>query len=130
MSKVEAGYRYTKSHEWVKVEGALVRVGVTDYAQDSLSDIVYVELPAPGAKFGKEEALGVVESVKSASDVYCPVAGVVEKVNDKLLSAPETINADPYGSGWLVLLKVADPKVTNELMDANAYEAFLETLHH
>ncbi len=130
MSKVEATYRYTKSHEWVKVEGAMVRIGVTDYAQDSLSDIVYVELPTPGAKFGKEEALGVVESVKSASDVYCPVPGVVEKANDKLLSAPETINADPYGAGWLVLLKPADLKAVGELMDANAYEAFLETLHH
>jgi glycine cleavage system H protein len=71
-----------------------------------------------------------VESVKSASDVYCPVAGVVEKVNDKLLSAPETINADPYGAGWLVLVKVADPKAADALMDAAAYEAFLETLHH
>jgi len=130
MSKVEAGLRYTKSHEWVKVEGNMARIGVSDYAQDSLSDIVYVELPAPGAKFGKEEALGVVESVKSASDVYCPVAGVVEKVNDKLLSAPETINADPYGAGWMVLLKLADPKAVDALMDAAAYEAFLETLHH
>jgi glycine cleavage system H protein len=130
MVKVEASCRYTKSHEWVKTEGALVRMGVSDYAQDSLSDIVYVELPAPGAKFDREETLGVVESVKSASDVYCPIAGVVEKVNEKLLSSPEIINADPYGEGWLVVIKPSDPKQLDELMDAGAYEAFLETLHH
>ncbi len=82
MSKVEAGYFYTKNHEWAKVEGELVRVGITDYAQDALSDIVYVELPAPGDHFEKDDALGVVESVKSASDVYSPVAGTIEEVNE------------------------------------------------
>jgi glycine cleavage system H protein len=129
MSKVEAGYRYTKNHEWAKAEGGLVRVGITDYAQDSLSDIVYVELPAPGKKCNKDETLGVVESVKSASDVYCPVAGTVEKVNEKLLESPETINVAPYGDGWLAIVKPADAKQLGELMDANTYEAFLETLH-
>jgi glycine cleavage system H protein len=127
MSKVEAGYFYTKNHEWAKPEGGLVRVGISDYAQDALSDIVYVELPAPGDHFGKDDALGVVESVKSASDVYCPVAGTVKEVNESLLDSPETVNVEPYGSGWLVLLEPDGP--LDDLMDANAYEAFLETLH-
>jgi len=127
MSKVEPGYLYTKNHEWAKVEGDMVRVGITDYAQDALSDIVYVELPAPGDKFSKDDALGVVESVKSASDVYSPVGGTVEQVNESLLDSPETVNVDPYGAGWLVLLKADGP--LEDLMDAHAYEAFLESLH-
>ena len=127
MSKVEAGYFYTKNHEWAKIEGDLVRVGISDYAQDALSDIVYVELPAPGDHFEGDMALGVVESVKSASDVYTPVAGTVEMVNEALLESPETINVEPYGAGWLVLLKPDGP--LEDLMDAHAYEAFLETLH-
>ena len=127
MSKVEAGYFYTKNHEWAKVEGDLVRVGISDYAQDALSDIVYVELPTPGDHIDKDDTLGVVESVKSASDVYSPVAGTVKMVNEALLESPETINVDPFGSGWLVVLAPDGP--LDDLMDANAYEAFLETLH-
>jgi glycine cleavage system H protein len=127
MSKVEAGYFYSKNHEWAKVEGDLVRVGITDYAQDALSDIVYVELPAPGERFERDDAMGVVESVKSASDVYCPVAGTVEEVNESLLDSPETVNVEPYGAGWLLVLRPDGP--LGDLMDANAYEAFLETLH-
>jgi glycine cleavage system H protein len=127
MSKVEAGLLYTQNHEWAKVEGDLVRVGITDYAQDALSDIVYVELPAPGDHFDADDALGVVESVKSASDVYSPVGGTVEEVNESLLESPETINVEPFGAGWLVLLKPDGP--LEGLMDAVAYEAFLETLH-
>jgi glycine cleavage system H protein len=127
MSKVEPGFFYTKNHEWAKVEGDLVRVGISDYAQDALSDIVYVELPAPGDSFVKDDAVGVVESVKSASDVYSPVGGAVEEVNESLLDSPETINVDPYGAGWIVLLRPDGP--LEGLMDANAYEAFLESLH-
>ncbi len=127
MSKVEAGYFYTKNHEWAKVEGDHVRVGISDYAQDALSDIVYVELPTPGDHVDKDDTLGVVESVKSASDVYSPVAGTVKLVNETLLESPETINVDPFGSGWLVALTPDAP--LDDLMDANAYEAFLETLH-
>ena len=126
MSKVESGYFYTKNHEWAKPEGELVRIGISDYAQDALSDIVYVELPAPGDHFEKDDAMGVVESVKSASDVYSPVAGTVEEVNESLLDSPETVNVEPFGSGWLVLLKPDVP--LDDLMDANAYEAFLESL--
>ncbi len=127
MSKVEAGYFYSKNHEWAKVEGDLVRVGISDYAQDALSDIVYVELPAPGDHFEKDDAMGVVESVKSASDIYCPVAGTVEEVNESLLDSPETVNVEPYASGWLIVLRSDGP--LEDLMDANAYETFLETLH-
>ncbi|NOQ53894.1 MAG: glycine cleavage system protein GcvH, partial [Thermoplasmata archaeon] len=105
MSKVEPGYFYTKNHEWIKVEGDRVRVGISDYAQDALSDIVYVELPAPGDHFERDDPLGVVESVKSASDVYSPVAGTVEEVNESLLDSPETVSVEPYGSGWLVLIR-------------------------
>ncbi len=126
MSKVEPGYFYTKNHEWIKVEGDRVRVGISDYAQDALSDIVYVELPAPGDHFERDDPLGVVESVKSASDVYSPVAGTVEEVNESLLDSPETVNVEPYGSGWLVLIRSEGP--IEDLMDAHAYEAFLETL--
>ncbi len=127
MSKVESGYFYTKNHEWIKVEGDRVRVGISDYAQDALSDIVYVELPAPGDHFERDDPMGVVESVKSASDVYSPVAGTVEEVNESLLDSPETVNVEPYGSGWLVVIRSEGP--IEDLMDAHAYEAFLETLH-
>lgn len=127
MSKVEAGYFYSKNHEWAKVEGDLVRIGITDYAQDALSDIVYVELPAPGDHFEKDDPVGVVESVKSASDVYSPVPGTVEEVNESLLDSPETVNVEPYGAGWLVVFRPDGPM--EDLMDSNAYEAFLETLH-
>jgi glycine cleavage system H protein len=126
MSKVESGYFYTKNHEWVKVEGDLARVGISDYAQDALSDIVYVELPAPGDHFEKDDPLGVVESVKSASDVYSPIGGTVEEVNESLLDSPETVNVEPFGTGWLVVIRPDGP--IEDLMDAHAYEAFLETL--
>jgi len=126
MSKVESGYFYTQNHEWIKVEGDLVRVGISDYAQDALSDIVYVELPGPGDKFERDDPIGVVESVKSASDVYSPVAGTVEEVNESLLDSPETVNVEPFGSGWLVVMRPDGP--VEDLMDAVAYEAFLETL--
>lgn len=126
MSKVESGYFYTKNHEWVKVEGDLARVGISDYAQDALSDIVYVELPAPGDHFERDDPLGVVESVKSASDVYSPVAGTVEEVNESLLDSPETVNVEPFGTGWLVVIRPDGP--IEDLMDAHSYEAFLETL--
>ncbi len=126
MSKVESGYFYTQNHEWIKVEGDLVRVGISDYAQDALSDIVYVELPGPGDRFERDDPIGVVESVKSASDVYSPVAGTVEEVNESLLDSPETVNVEPFGSGWLVVMRPDGP--VEDLMDAVAYEAFLETL--
>jgi glycine cleavage system H protein len=122
--------RYTDQHEWALVQGSegddtLVRVGITDHAQDALGDIVFVQLPDVGAEVGPGNPIGEVESTKSVSDVYSPVTGVVTAVNDALADAPETVNSDPYGAGWLVEIRVAgdggDP--TAELLDAAAYEA-------
>ncbi|HYX97870.1 MAG TPA: glycine cleavage system protein GcvH [Geodermatophilus sp.] len=125
--------RYTEQHEWALLqpgggEGAVVRVGITDHAQDALGDIVFVQLPEVGAEVAPGAPMGEVESTKSVSDVYAPVTGVVTAVNEALASAPQTINADPYGAGWLVEISVAgdggDP--TAELMDAAAYQALVE----
>jgi len=119
--------RYTEQHEWALVPGpdGLVRVGITDHAQDALGDIVFVQLPEVGAEVGPGNPIGEVESTKSVSDVYSPVTGVVAAVNEALADAPETVNSDPYGAGWLVEIRVAadggDP--TAELLDAAAYEA-------
>ena len=122
--------RYTEQHEWALLqpgggEGAVVRVGITDHAQDALGDIVFVQLPEVGAEVAPGTAIGEVESTKSVSDVYSPVTGVVSAVNETLTDAPETVNSDPYGAGWLIEVTVpsdgGDP--TAELLDAAAYEA-------
>ena len=124
--------RYTDQHEWALVqgrdgEGATVRVGITDHAQDALGDIVYVQLPAVGEEVTAGGAIGEVESTKSVSDVYSPVAGVVAAVNEALEDAPETINADPYGAGWLVDIRVGgDGDPTADLLDAAAYQALVD----
>ena len=123
---------YTDQHEWALVQGTdggatVVRVGITDHAQDALGDIVYVQLPEVGEEVTPGNAIGEVESTKSVSDVYSPVAGVVAAVNDRLADAPETINADPYGEGWLVEIRVegeGDP--TAALLDADAYQALID----
>ena len=122
MSNVPAELRYAKSHEWLKTgaDGAAT-VGITDYAQGSLGDITYVQLPKVGAVLKAGAPFGVVESVKAASDVYSPVNGTVTAVNTALDSKPETLNADPYGSGWIMKLKAADPAEAGSLMDAAAY---------
>jgi glycine cleavage system H protein len=122
MSNVPAELRYAKSHEWLKTEAdGTVSVGITDYAQASLGDITYVQLPKVGAVLKAGAPFGVVESVKAASDVYSPVNGTVTAVNTALDSKPETLNADPYGSGWIMKLKAADPAEAGSLMDAAAY---------
>ena len=118
-------YRYTEQHEWIHLEGNRAKVGITEYAQGELGDIVYVELPEVGKKIGKGETLATVESVKSVSDVYAPVAGEVVEVNRALESAPETINNDPHGAGWIVILEIADPKEIDSLLDAAAYEKLI-----
>jgi glycine cleavage system H protein len=117
---------YTKHDEWVRVEGDEVVTGITDYAQDQLSDVVYVELPEVGDTFDKGEPYGVVESVKAASDVFVPVAGEIIAINEELEDSPEIVNEDPYGKGWFVRIKVADKSALNDLLDAAAYEAQLE----
>ena len=118
-------YRYTKEHEWVRVEGDVATVGITDYAQHELGDVVYVEMPKPGTKLNAGQSFGTVESVKAVSDIYAPVAGEVTEVNSALSDAPETINKDPHGAAWLIKLKLADPSEVAKLMNAAAYEAFI-----
>ena len=120
-------YRYTKQHEWVHIEGDQAKVGITEYAQKELGDIVFVELPEKGKKVKQGETLATVESVKSVSDVYAPVSGEVVAVNDALESAPETINQDPHGAGWIAVLKPDDPKEADSLLDAAAYEQLIAT---
>jgi glycine cleavage system H protein len=116
--------KYSKDHEWVRIEGDTATFGITDHAQEALGDIVFVELPEIGRNISRGEGFAVVESVKAVSDVYAPLAGEVTGVNEALESAPEKINADPYGEGWIARVKLADTD-TAHLMDAAAYEAFL-----
>jgi len=118
-------YRYTKEHEWVRVQGDAATVGITDYAQHELGDVVYVEMPKPGTKLNAGQSFGTVESVKAVSDIYAPVSGEVTEVNAALSSAPETINKDPHGAAWLVKLKLSNPSEVAKLMNAEAYEAFI-----
>jgi glycine cleavage system H protein len=117
--------RYSKEHEWVRLQGGIATVGITDYAQHELGDVVYVELPKVGTKLTAGQSLGTVESVKAVSDIYSPMAGEVTEVNSALSDTPETINKDPHGQAWLVKLKVDDSGAVAGLMDAAAYQAFI-----
>jgi glycine cleavage system H protein len=119
--------RYTKTHEWVKVQGDTATVGITDHAQDALGDITYVELPKTGAALAKGKECGVIESVKAASDLYAPVSGTVSEVNAALTTAPEAINKDPHGAGWFYKLNGVKSADLADLMDAAGYAAFLES---
>jgi glycine cleavage system H protein len=119
--------KYTESHEWVKMEGDLAVIGISDYAQDQLGDVVFVELPAVGATLEAGKALGVVESVKAASDVFSPISGKVEAVNEQLATAPETVNKDALGGGWFVKVKPSNASETNKLMDAATYQKKIES---
>ncbi|MBE0597027.1 MAG: glycine cleavage system protein GcvH [Desulfuromonadales bacterium] len=118
--------KYTEEHEWALAEGDIVTVGITDFAQDSLGDIVYVELPQVGAMVEAGKTFGVVESVKAVSDIYAPVSGEVVEINEELPDAPETLNTSPYEDGWMIKIKVADPAVVDELMGAEEYQEFIE----
>jgi glycine cleavage system H protein len=117
--------RYAQSHEWARLEGDKIKVGISDYAQDQLGDIVFVELPEVGDTFGKGEEYGTVESVKAVSELYMPVAGEIVAINDALEDAPEKVNNSPYGDGWMIEVKADAPSEIDDLMDNNAY---LETL--
>jgi glycine cleavage system H protein len=119
--------KYTSDHEWIQADGETVRVGITDYAQESLGDIVYVKLPDPGEKVTKGDSMGEVESTKSVSEVYAPVSGTVSQRNEALDGQPELINSDPYGEGWMVEITVDDPASLGELLDAEAYQGLTET---
>lgn len=119
--------RYTKEHEWCRIEvDSKVRVGITDYAQDALGDVVYVQLPAAGDTLGAGSTFGEVESTKSVSDLWSPVTGTVAEVNSLLEDTPELVNTDPYGDGWMVVVEPADPDEAGALMDAAAYRAYLD----
>jgi glycine cleavage system H protein len=118
--------RYTDKHEWISTSGGPARIGITDFAQDALGDIVYVDLPEVGADVTAGQPFGEVESTKSASEIYAPVAGKVVARNDQLADAPELVNSDPYGAGWLIEIEVADPGAVPALLDASAYAALTE----
>jgi glycine cleavage system H protein len=120
-----ANYRYTKEHEWVNAKDGVATVGITDYAQSELGDVVFVELPEVGKKLEKGKSFGTVESVKAVSEIYAPVSGEVAEANPNLQNKPETINSDPHGAAWLVKIKLANPAELENLMDGAAYETYI-----
>jgi glycine cleavage system H protein len=127
MATYPAELRYTKEHEWARVDGNRARVGITHFAQDQLGDVVFVELPKVGARVRQLETFGVVESVKAVSDLFSPLSGEVVEVNQGLVAHPEQVNRDPYGEGWLIVIALADPKELGNLLSAADYEKYLET---
>jgi glycine cleavage system H protein len=118
--------KYTKEHEWARLEGNIVAIGITDYAQENLGEIVYVELPEEGAEFSQGEAFGVVESTKAVSDLYSPVSGTVVEINDSLVDNPEIINEDPYEDGWIIRVEMSDPSELDRLLSTSDYATFIE----
>jgi len=119
-------YRYTKEHEWVDARGDLATIGITDYAQHELGDVVFVELPQVGTQLEQGDELGSIESVKAVSELFAPISGEVVEVNEALSEKPELVNTDPYGDGWMVRIKLATPEEVSELMDAEEYEEYIE----
>lgn len=118
--------KYTKDHEWIRIEGEEAYVGITDYAQGELGDIVFLEIETEGEELAKEEVFGTIEAVKTVSDMFMPVGGEVVEVNEKLEESPEVVNKDPYGEGWLIKIKMTNPSELDELLDAAAYKNLLE----
>jgi len=130
MANVPADLRYTREHEWAKIEGDRARVGITAFAQEQLGDVVFVELPKVGARVSAMQTFGVVESVKAVSDLYAPLSGEVLETNADLTKRPETVNADPYGQGWMIVVKLADANEVNTLLTAQDYEKFIAEAAH
>jgi glycine cleavage system H protein len=124
MANVPEDLHYSKDHEWVRVDGDQAIIGITDYAQDSLGDVVYVELPKAGDEFAANESFGSVESVKAVSEVFTPVTGAVVQMNESLADEPESVNTDPYGAGWMIRIKMANPGEVDSLLTAAEYEDF------
>ena len=122
---IPGNLKYTKDHEWIRVEGDEAFVGITDYAQGELGDIVFIEIETEGEELAKEEVFGTIEAVKTVSDMFMPVSGTVVEVNSKIESSPEVVNKDPYGDGWLIKIKIGDASEVAELLDAAAYEKLL-----
>jgi glycine cleavage system H protein len=128
MSNIPENLRYSKDHEWVLVEGDVATIGITDYAQHSLGDVVYVDLPRSGDEFMSHEAFGSVESVKAVSEVFTPVAGEVTEVNDALNDDAEKVNSDPYGEAWFIKVKMSNPNEADKMLSAEEYEEYLTTV--
>jgi len=126
--KIDPKAKYSEEHEWIRVEDGEGIVGITDYAQDQLSDVVYVELPEVGDTFEQGDIFATVESVKAASDIYMPVGGEILEINEDLEDSPELVNQDPFGAAWLVRIAIADATELDDLMDAEAYQKFIEEL--
>jgi glycine cleavage system H protein len=126
--KLDPTCKYHEEHEWIRIEGEEGVIGITDYAQEQLSDVVYVELPEVGDTFELSDVVAVVESVKAASDIYMPVGGEILEINEVLEDSPELVNQDPFGEAWFVRVAISDPAELDELMDAEAYKAYVETL--
>ena len=124
MANIPDDLHYSKDHQWVRVEGSVAVVGITDYAQDSLGDVVYVELPKPGDSFAANESFGSVESVKAVSEVFCPVSGDIAGVNESLNDSPEKVNEDPYGEGWMIRVTMSNPGEVDSMLTAAEYEDF------
>ena len=122
---IPSNLKYTKDHEWVKIDGDVATVGITDYAQDQLGDIVFVDIQTQGETLDKEEVFGAIEAVKTVADAFMPVSGEIIEVNAALEGAPQTVNTDPYGEGWMIKIKLSNPAELDELMDAEAYAAIL-----
>ncbi len=118
--------KYTKDHEWIKVDGDEAYIGITDYAQNELGDIVFVEIETEGEKLDKEEVFGTVEAVKTVSDIFMPLSGEVLEVNSKLEDSPEIVNKDPYGEGWLIKIKISDKSELDDLLDASKYKELIQ----
>jgi len=127
MSDYPGDLRYSKDHEWVRIEGDRATVGITQYAQKQLGDVVFVELPAAGRTLAQNEVFGTVESVKAVSELFAPLPGEVLEANPGLGKAPEAVNTDPYGSGWMIVVKLADPRAADQLMDASAYQKHVDS---
>ncbi|MBA2334444.1 MAG: glycine cleavage system protein GcvH [Acidobacteriota bacterium] len=125
MSNIPENLRYSKDHEWVLVEGENASIGITDYAQHALGDVVYVDMPRVGDKFGTHEAFGSVESVKAVSEVFTPIAGEVTEVNDSLNDTPEKVNSDPYGDAWFIKIKMDKPGEADKMLTGEEYEEYL-----
>ncbi len=128
MSDYPADLRYTSEHEWARLEGEVIRIGITFYAQDALGDVVYVELPEPGNRVTQDAPFGEIQSPKAVSDLYAPVTGEIIERNEEVIAAPELVNEDPYGEGWLVVIRPDDAAELDELLDPGAYEELVRSL--
>ncbi len=127
MGDIPKELKYSKEHEWAKVDGKVATVGITAFAQEQLGDVVYVELPKVGEKLKAGDTFGVVESTKAVSDLYSPLTGTIVEVNDPIADSPETVNTDPYGEAWLIKLELSDPTEVGNLLDATAYESHVKS---